>query len=162
MKVLRIIGIVLGALVALVLVVYYGARFGDGPLAMIPGGPISSGEWVEAPVADWQFVDDVQEIEFQLEQDDISRTVWVLYADGRAFVPASLSFPPGKDWYHRAQTDGHSVLRIEGKRYPVTLRRVDDDATKQAVVAAVVDKYAPPPGSGEGNVMFFEVSSRPR
>jgi hypothetical protein len=162
MKVLRIIAVGIGALAVLGLVVYYGARFGDGPLGMIPGGAIASGEWVEAPVADWSFVDDVQEIEFQLVQDDISRTVWVLHADGRAFVPASLSFPPGKDWYHRAQKDGRSVLRIEGRRYPVTLRRVDDDATKQAVVAAVVDKYAPPPGSGEGNVMFFEVSSRPR
>ncbi len=162
MKILRFVGSGLAAVVILGIVVYFGARCGDGPLAMIPGGPIASGEWVEAPVTDWSFVTDVQEIEFQLEQDSISRTVWILFADGRAFIPASLSFPPGKDWYHRAQDDGRSVIRIGGKRYPVTLRRVDDDATKKAVIDAVAAKYAPPPGSGEGNVLFFEVSSRPQ
>jgi hypothetical protein len=129
---------------------------------MIPGGEIRSGEWVEEPVTDWSFVRDVDTIEFQLVQDSISRTVWILYADGRAFIPASLSFPPGKDWYHRAQKDGRSVIRIEGKRYPVTLRRVDDDATKKAVIEAVVEKYAPPPGTDENGVMFFELTSRPR
>jgi len=162
MKVLRIVGMALGALVLLCIVVYFGARFGDGPIAMIPGGPLASGEWVETPVSDWSFARDVQEIEFQLEQDSISRTVWILVAGDRAFVPASLSFPPGKDWYHRAQTDGASVVRIDGKRYAVTLRRVDDDETKAAVVEAVVAKYAPPPGTNENGVMFFEVSSRAR
>jgi hypothetical protein len=153
---------VIGGLVALGVVVYFGARCGDGPLAMIPGGPLASGDWVEAPVDDWSFVRDVPEIEFQLEQDSISRTVWIFFADGRAFVPASLSFPPGKDWYVRAQQDGRSVLRIDGRRYPVTLRRVDDAATKKAAIEAVVAKYAPPPGTDENGVMFFEVTSRPR
>ncbi len=162
MQIVRYVGSGLVALIGLGIIVYFGARCGDGPMGLIPGGPLSSGAWVDARVEDWSFVKDVEEIEFQLEQDDISRTVWILYADGRAFIPASLSFPPGKDWYHRAQEDGRSVLRIEGQRYPVTLRRVDDDATKQAVVAAVADKYAPPPGGGDGNVMFFEVSSRER
>lgn len=163
MKVLRIIGSIVAGLVALGVVVYFGARCGDGPLGPIPGGALASGEWVEAPVEDWSFVRDVPEIEFQLDQDSISRTVWILFADDRAFIPASLSFPPGKDWYHRAQKDGRSVLRIEGRRYPVELRRVDDEATKEAVVEAVLEKYEPPPSAADENgVMFFEVTSRPR
>lgn len=160
MKIVATIGKILGAIVVLLVVVYFGARCGDGPLGMIPGGPIVGGELVAAPVGDWSFVRDIDTIEFQLDQDSISRTVWVVFGDGRAFIPASLSFPPGKDWYHRAQKDGRSMLRIEGKRYPVTLTRVDDDATKQTVGAVILEKYAPPPGSSEGNVMFFEVRSR--
>ena len=147
----------------LVAALFVGARYHDGPLGLVPGGPLTAGEIVVAPVVDWSFATDTDTIELQLDGESTSRTTWILVADGRAYIPASLSFPPGKDWYHRAQKDGRSVIRIEGRRYPVELRRVDDEATKQAVIEAVLEKYEPPPSAGDENaVMFFEVTSRPR
>ena len=162
MKIVVTLGKILGALLLLIGIVYFGARLGDGPLGMIPGGPIASGDWAEAQVADWTFATDIDTIEFQLEQDSISRTVWIAVAHGRAFIPASLKFPPGKDWYHRAQDDGSSVLRIDGKRYAVDITRVDDGLTKQLVGKTIQGKYETPPGSDENSVMFFEVKSRAR
>ena len=45
------IGVTLLAVVALVI----GARFGDGPIAIIPGGPLQSGERVTGAEPDWTF-----------------------------------------------------------------------------------------------------------
>ena len=42
-----------------------GARFADGPIAIIAGGPFTSGEPVSGPEPDWSFVHDVREVEFQ-------------------------------------------------------------------------------------------------
>jgi hypothetical protein len=44
-----VIGVALLAVVALV----FGARFGDGPIAIIPGGPLESGEAVTGAEPDW-------------------------------------------------------------------------------------------------------------
>ena len=43
-----------------------GARFSDGPIAIVAGGPFTSGELVSGPEPDWSFVRDVREVEFQL------------------------------------------------------------------------------------------------
>ena len=48
MRVIRWIGIAIGVLVLCVGALAIGARFSDGPIAMFPGGPFQSGEWVEA------------------------------------------------------------------------------------------------------------------
>src|SRR5512134_664346 len=93
----RLVVLAAAALFALVL----GARCADGPIGPIPGGPLASGERVAAPVADWSFAAGVEEIELQLAAQDRSRTTWILVRDGKAYVPASTEYPPGKSW-HRA------------------------------------------------------------
>ena len=159
---MRIVRILAGIVVALLLgvgLLFLVARMGDGPMGPLPGGPLVAGERVTAPVSDWSFAESIDEIEMQLAADAISRTTWILVDGGRAFIPASLSFPPGKDWYRRADVDGAAWVRIEGRLYPVTLIRVRDEPTRDALKQIAAAKYAGgPPRSGE--VWFFALQSR--
>jgi hypothetical protein len=134
MTVVRWIVRIVVALVVLVVLVAVGARFHDGPVGPLPGGPLASGPLVE-PVPDWAFVTNVQEIELQLESQSKSRTTWIIVVNGKAYVPAATEYPPGKTWHRAALEDGRAVVRIAGKRYPVTLTKVED----QAVIDKVVD-----------------------
>ena len=161
---MRVVRWLLGSLVALsalVVALFFGARLHDGPLGPIPGGALASGDWADAPAADWSFARDVGEIELQLESQSISRTTWILVRDGRAWIPCSIGFPPGKTWYQHVPSDGRAVLRIAGKRYAVTLSRDDDPALPDFARAEVARKYgnAPPTGAG---VLFFRVEPRAR
>jgi len=158
----RWLGRILATGVALVALLFIGARFHDGPLGPIPGGPLNSGELVSGPIRDWNFARDVGEIELQLASQSRSRTTWILVFDGRAYVPCSLGFPPGKRWHSEALKDGRATLRIEGKRYPVSLTKLDDAVVQQMgdeVRAEVTRKYKNGP-PGDGGVWIFSVASR--
>jgi len=158
LKVLKWIGyLVFG--VAVVLAALLGAaRFNDGPLALFPGGPLEAGEFVLEPVVDWSFARDIAEVELQLEGDDTSRTVWIIVDGANGYVPASLEFPPFKTWHKRADKDGRAILRIDGRKYRITMRRVDDEGLLASVKAEGARKYGSgPPGSG---VWYFAISSR--
>jgi hypothetical protein len=152
---------VLVALFALLVAVFYGARLHDGPLGPIPGGALASGEWVERPVTDWSFAKDVSEIALQLETQSISRTTWILVRDGRAWIPCSVGFPPGKTWYREVARDGRAVLRIEGRRYAVTLAQDEDPALGEFAKAEVERKYGNAPSTDAG-VIFFRIEGRER
>lgn len=150
-------------LVRLVLVLVIGsaalafaARFLDGPLGPLPGGPLHRGELVSEPVADWSFAADEPEVELQLDAQSTSRTTWILVHEGRAYIPAAIGFPPGKSWHRAALQDGRALLRIAGRRYPVTLAKVDDATVADAVRAVAAAKYPTRPG---GEVWLFAVSS---
>ncbi|MEM7412045.1 MAG: hypothetical protein AAF430_17590 [Myxococcota bacterium] len=157
MAALRWLGIVLGGLVALLVVVFIGARFADGPVAIIPGGPLSSGELVEKRDVDWTFATDTGEIE--LESSGRSRTTWILVLDRSAYVPVSLDFPPGKSWHHEALEAPAAVVRVDGKRYRRTLVRVDDEPTREKLSAIVSEKYGGgPSGNDLSRAWFFELA----
>lgn len=158
---LRRIGLAVLGLVVTALAVAGFARLGDGPLAMLPGGAFASGEWVDAPVDDWSFAADIAEIEFELDGESTSRTAWILVEGGKAWIPCSLSFPPFKRWHERALANGRAVLRIDGKRYPVTLTRDEDAETGRRLRAIAQAKYANLP-STEAGVWVFRVASRAR
>ena len=156
-----LVRIVVG-LVVLLALVFFGARLHDGPLGPIPGGPLEAGELVSLEVPSWSFVKDVGEIELQLESQQRSRTTWIFVLGDKAYVPCSLGFPPGKSWYKEAAVDGRAILRIEGKRYPVTLTKLDDEAQRQiseAARAELTRKYGELPSS-EAGAWIFEVGSR--
>ena len=91
---------------------------------------------------------------------DTQRLVrWILVdQEGRAFVPCAIGAPPGKRWHLAAETDGRSIIRVEGKRYPVTLTRVADPALFGSLVSVVEDKYPPPPGAGDAESWFFSIA----
>jgi hypothetical protein len=153
-----LLGIVV-AVALLVGLVVLGARFHDGPLGPLPGGPLRAGERVVEPVADWSFAADVAEVELQLDSEDRSRTTWILVRDGKAYVPCSLGYPPGKRWYRDAVEDGRATLRIDGRLYPVTLVKRDDPALAEPLRGEVARKYARTP-PGDAPVWIFEVTSR--
>jgi hypothetical protein len=137
-----------------------GAKFHDGPLGIMPGGPLVAGELVVQAPADWKFATDVQQIEMQLAYENTSRTTWVLVKDGVAYIPCSLAFPPGKRWHKAADQNGAAVVRIGGKRYPVTLTRVKDEALATEIGKVALAKYPAAAGSGEGGVWFFRIDPR--
>jgi hypothetical protein len=161
MKILRWLlrgAVVLGLLIA---ALFLGARMHDGPLGPILGGALSSGAWVDPASPDWSFAKDVGEIELQLESQSTSRTTWILVRDGSAWIPCSVSFPPGKTWYQQIATDGRAVLRIDGKRYAVTLAQDPDPTLPDFARAEVTRKYGKPPPT-EGGAMYFRVEPRAR
>jgi hypothetical protein len=140
-------------------VIFGLARLHDGPIGLIPGGALEDGQLVTQPVSDWEFAEDIETIELQLEADDTSRTTWILVHNGRAYIPCSLGFPPGKDWHLRADRDGNAIVRIEGKRYPVNLKRLEESSVEPTLVSIVETKYGGAPPSDSG-VWFFSVRSR--
>ena len=120
---------------------------------------LESGPLVTERVQDWGFAAKLDTIEMQLLSDGRSRTVWILVDQGRAFIPCAIGAPPGKTWHLKAQEDGRSVVRIDGKRYPVTLARVNDPGMQDTIASVVADKYPSPPDTGEGS-WYFRVESR--
>ena len=157
MVVLRWIIRVVVLFLVLVALVFVGARFHDGPLGPIPGGPLASGPVVGEPVTDWSFATAVVEIELQLASQSKSRTTWIIVHDGKAYIPAATEFPPGKTWHRAALEDGRATLRIAGKRYPVTLAKLEDATVLGAVRGVASSKYPARPG---GDVWLFAVTSR--
>ena len=139
--------------------VAFGARFNDGPIAIFPGGPLEAGESVTEPVTDWTFATDIPEIEMQLTYQNTSRTTWIIVHDGKAYIPVSLSFPPGKTWHYAADENGEAILRIDGKKYPVTLTRVMNEELASKIDVPAAEKYSGGP-PGDGGRWFFNVQSR--
>jgi hypothetical protein len=152
--------ILLVVLVVAIGALFVGARFHDGPLGPIPGGSLQAGELVSQPPADWSFAKDVPEIEMQLAYENTSRTTWVLVNEGVAYIPCSLTQPPGKTWHKKADQNGQAIVRIAGKRYPVTLTRVQDEATRTALGKVALAKYPSAARVEAGGAWFFKVEPR--
>ncbi|MDP6582134.1 MAG: hypothetical protein QF681_15885 [Vicinamibacterales bacterium] len=158
------IGVALVAVVALVV----GARFADGPLAIIPGGPLESGDRVTGPEPDWTFARDIMDMEVQLLEPPRSRTTWLQVYDKKLYIVSGyMSSTLGKIWKQwpaQAVEDGRAVIRIDGKRYERQLVRIlDDRPLLEAIAAEVNRKY----GAGlsadmaaSGNTWFFAVGPR--
>lgn len=158
MQALRALGIGIGVFAVGIGLLFVLARFLDGPIAIIPGGPLASGEWVDDPAPDFAFAEGIEEIE--LESSGRSRTTWVLVLAGQAYVPVSLDFPPGKSWHQEALEDPTAVVRIDGRRYRRKLVRVDDPDRKLRLGEIAVSKYGPGPSGGDiDRVWFFELAA---
>jgi len=157
MVVLRWVMRIVAGLVVLVALGFFGARFHDGPLGPIPGGPLVAGDAVAGPVTDWSFAAAAEEIELQLLSQSRSRTTWFIVRDGKAFIPAATEFPPGKTWHRDALRDGRAILRISGRRYPVTLTKVEDATLTASVRDVAFQKY---PARPTGDVWLFAVTPR--
>lgn len=161
--VLRILGALVGIVALAGLVLFVAGRFSDGPIGFFSGGPFSSGEVVAAP-ADWDFAKDTQTVEMQLLEPPRSRTVWIVVEDGTAYIPCGVpNFRLWKKWPHEAVADGRAEVRIDGKRYPVSLVKTGDHDLFERLLAKVGEKYGSvPPGEvSEDSVWFFRLDPRP-
>ncbi|MBW2447335.1 MAG: hypothetical protein JRG83_15565 [Deltaproteobacteria bacterium] len=147
MRILRALGFAVGSLLALGLALTLAARLTDGGFAVLPGGPLESGELASGPEpgGDWSFARDIREMTFQLVEPAQSRTVWLLVHDGRLFVASGyMKSPIGrlwKRWPAKAERDGRSVIRIEGKRYERRAVRIHERSVFEALSAETERKY---------------------
>lgn len=162
MRILRWAGITVGALVGALLLVGFLARFLDGPIGPIGGGPLESGDLVAETGIDWTFATDFREMEFQLVASDRSRTTWLLVRNGELFIPCGLPNSFVKQWPQEAMTDGRSILRIAGKRYELAAVRVTEPEAFAALSRIVAAKYGmaiedPPP---QDDLWFFRMDPR--
>jgi hypothetical protein len=167
-KFLKGIGIFLAVVVLLAGIVIFGARFNDGPLEIISGGPFKSGTLAPAP-DDWSFLVDRTQIEFQTIQPAASRTVWLGVHDKRLFlISGYMTTGYGalwKQWPHYIENDDRVVLRIDGKLYEQRLQRVMNGPEVAPVLSEFSRKYGDGLGTGadeviDGHTWMYEVVER--
>jgi len=154
---------VLCTLAVVVALFFFAVRFKDGPLAMIAGGPLTSGPLQPSMGVDFSFAKDINTIEFQLLDPPRSRTTWVIFHDGHLYVPSGfMDVPIWKQWPEEAAEDGRAIVRIEGVRYPFELERVVDRKTWQKTRVLSGRKYdmadwssTKEPGPEEWNLVWM-------
>jgi hypothetical protein len=159
----------IGIVVLLVGALVIGARFADGPIAIVPGGPLEAGELVTGPEPDWTFARDIAEMEFQLVEPPISRTIWLQVHDKKLYVVSGyMNSTIGrlwKQWPAQALRDGRAVIRIDGKRYERQLVRIlDDRPVLEGIAAEMERKYGAPlraEMASSGDAWFFALQPRP-
>jgi hypothetical protein len=136
MRVLRWIGFGLGVLLVGIAVLIGVARFLDGPLGPIPGGPIRGEPALEDP-ADWAFAGGESTLELQV--GDRSRTVWFVTYQSVLYVAAAEA--ASKQWPAEVLIDPRVRLRVAGRVYDRKLVRVDDEAMREAVGRTFETRY---------------------
>ena len=168
MGILRWVAGAIGVAVLSVVALVIGARFGDGPIAIIPGGPLEAGELVSGAEPDWTFARDIAEMEFQLVEPPRSRTMWLQVHDKKLYVVSGyMNSTLGrlwKQWPAQALRDGRALVRIEGKRYERKLVRIlDDRPLLEGIAAEVNRKYGAQlraDMAASGDAWFFAMQPR--
>ncbi len=165
---LKVIGYLVGVIVLVVGGTLVGARFADGPLEVIAGGPFTSGEpATEEP--DWSFAKNYNTVEFQLLEPAASRTTWLAVHEGRVFIPSGYMTTwwgkIWKQWPSQAEQDGRAILRVDGKLYDRQLVRITEGPELQPVLAELSRKYmgggpVPPDIVSSGYLWVFELVPR--
>jgi len=165
MRFIRWLGIVAATLIVAIGLVTIVARYSDGPLGMIAGGPLIAGELVNGPEPDWRFAHDVDTVEFQLLSPARSRTTWILEHDGKIYIPCGyMDSTVGRLWKHwpiEAERNGGAVLRIAGKLYPRQLVRIQDGPLVGPLTQELARKYSVPASAAaveSGNLWLFELA----
>lgn len=165
---LRVLGGIFLTLVVVIAGALIGARFADGPWGIVAGGPFKSGEPYRGSEPDWLFIKDLETIELQSAEPARSRTTWVVYHDGRAFIPCGyMNSAWGriwKQWPIEAERDGRAIVRIDGMLYDRRLVRIKDSETILPIVAELARKYFGQPAadmtSQPDGLWVFELAPR--
>ena len=142
---LRILGTIVLVLIVLIAGTLIGARFADGPLEIIAGGPFKTGMPYTGAEPDWSFVKDLETVELQTMDPARSRTTWIVYHDGRAYIPCGyMNTAWGriwKQWPIEVARDGRAIVRIDGTLYDRYLVRIEDAETIGSVALELGRKY---------------------
>ena len=146
----------------------YAARFFDGPLEIIAGGPFKTGELSPAP-ADWSFLRERDTLEFQTLNPPRSRTVWLAVHDGNLFIVSGyMTTGYGaiwKQWPHYLVDDDRVILRIDDRLYEQRLQRVTSGPDIEPVLNEFSRKYGDGLGLGasevtQGHTWMYQVVNR--
>ena len=149
---LKALGVILACMILLLVV----ARIiGLEPTTRRPGLWLK-GEMVTAPVTDWSFTDQIQNIQIQTNSWYLlphSVTIDCVSYKGKLYLfssyAAGLTYPHGRRWNEDVARDPHARLKIGDKLYDRTLTLVNDPAEQEAVREAIFKKYPAlktPPG----------------
>jgi hypothetical protein len=166
---LRLLGSLLALLFVAIGVLLVAARFADGPIAIIAGGPFTSGELISGPEPDWSFVRDVREVEFQLLEPPRSRTTWILHHEGKAYIPCGYMTTwwgkIWKQWPLEAETDPRILLRIGDALYERRLVRIQEGPAVAPLLVELSRKYAdgreiPMEAVTSGYLWLYELAPR--
>jgi hypothetical protein len=136
MRVLRWILFAVGALAVGLAALIFVARFLDGPIGPIPGGPLR-GELSQEDPGDWSFAGDVPTLE--LEVGGRSLTVWYVARGGVLYIAAADA--ERKRWPAEVVADGRVRLRVGGRVYERKAVRITDRAVGESVGDVFRAKY---------------------
>ena len=96
---LKIVGAFFGLLITVIVLFLVYARFHDGPIAIVAGGPFNSGEFYSGPEPDWSPMRTRQEVEFQLLEPARSRVTWIAEHGGKPYIVSGyMNTSFGKIW----------------------------------------------------------------
>ena len=167
--VLRVVAGLLALRLVLICGLLVGARFADGPIAIIAGGPFASGELVSGPEPNWSFVSSVREVEFQLLNPARSRTTWILYHEGKPYIPCGYMTTwwgkIWKQWPHEAEKDPRILLRNGDDLYERELGRNQEGPIVAPLLTELSRKYAggreiPMESVTSGYLWLYELAPR--
>lgn len=168
-KLLIALGVLLLIPIVAIGTLLVASGYADEPSPLFGGGELITGELVAGPEPDWSFARDLPTIELQLLNPPRSRVTWIVEHDGKPYVVSGyMSSTIGrlwKRWPVQAERDGRAVVRIAGKRYERTLKRIRTGAVVEGVVAELRRKYGYTVTAADieaGNTWLFELAPRNR
>ncbi|MCC6641097.1 MAG: hypothetical protein IT386_08045 [Deltaproteobacteria bacterium] len=133
------------------------ARFHDGPIGPIPGGPFR--ETAVQTLPDATQAGSAKTVEIEVGQPEPrSRTTWIVEHDGVLYVPAG--FAARKEWPAQAVADGRLRLRVGGTVYSARATRVTDPALLSVLLEKTAKKYdisGDPQGEMAQSTWFFRL-----
>jgi len=112
----------------------------QGPLGVIPGGPLA-GDVVTQPVADWSFTEDDVTVAIETRGDWIDHSVTVMaMTDGpHLYVPSRQGYR--KSWVKNIGRDPHVRIGVDGRIYHGRAVRVLDPLEAERAARSLIRKY---------------------
>ena len=129
----------LAVLVAAIVAMLAGGAFllsrADGPVSVLAGGPLRSGERVDFADLDWVALDDLHELEIEIVAAGSSRTLWFSVHEGVPYVACDLDCIGGRltRWPQQIERDDRVVIRIDGRRVEGRLVHVPHGSAEYAI-----------------------------
>jgi hypothetical protein len=144
-KLLLTLGVLLLIPVVAIVTLLVASGYADGASPLFGGGELVDGELVTGREPDWSFARDLPTIELQLLDPPRSRVIWIIEHEGKPYVVSGyMSSTIGrlwKRWPVQAERDGRAIVRIAGKRYERTLKRIKTGPVVEGVAAELRRKY---------------------
>jgi hypothetical protein len=166
-KLLIGVGVLLLIPVIAIATLLVASGYSDGAGPLFGGGELVSGELVTGPEPDWRFAREVPTIELQLLDPPRSRVMWIVEHAGKPYVVSGyMGSAVGRFWKRwpvQAERDGRAIVRIGGKRYERTLKRIRTGTEVEGVAAELRRKYqyqVTPADIEAGTTWLFELTPR--
>lgn len=165
MIILRVLAGLVVAVVLAVVALLVAARFADGPLGPVAGGPFAYESLRQGPEPDWNDIRDRDTVEFQLLDPPRSRTTWILVHGGRIYIPCGYMDTGWgrlwKQWPIEAERDGRALFRVDDAVYPRQLQRISSGPLLEPLIAELNRKYqvgATVAAVTSGSLWLFELA----